>query len=317
MVEIEEGYNEKKKIDHPNKVDLVGKKFGRLTVIKDTGERPSRNVVYECQCDCGNTKKVYGSNLKSGKSKSCGCLKGAAKDLVGQTFGKLKVIKELAERKNTHKVWLCECSCGRKHKATTNCLNRGKVRTCGCSITPDISGKRFGRLVVTGETREVVNGSRTWRCKCDCGEEVVTTRTALNIKQKSSCGCLARELRENFGALANKYRHLHSGENHYNFNPNLTDEDRVKMRYEIQGYDRRTWRKSVFIRDNYTCQVCNKRGEKINAHHLNGYHWHEKGRYDVENGVTLCNECHLEFHGMYGYGENTEKQFIEYKKTKK
>ena len=54
--------------------DLKGKKFGRLTVVRDSGERDNSYVVWICKCDCGNTCKVKSGNLLRGSVKSCGCL---------------------------------------------------------------------------------------------------------------------------------------------------------------------------------------------------------------------------------------------------
>lgn len=51
-----------------------GAVFGRLTVIRETEERAFGNVVYECRCQCGNITHVRGSLLRSGNTKSCGCL---------------------------------------------------------------------------------------------------------------------------------------------------------------------------------------------------------------------------------------------------
>ena len=56
------------------KTDLTRNKFGRLTVVRDTGKRQSSHVLWECHCDCGNVRYVTTSHLKSGHSKSCGCL---------------------------------------------------------------------------------------------------------------------------------------------------------------------------------------------------------------------------------------------------
>lgn len=58
------------------KKDLTGMRFGRLVVIKATDERgPDGGVVWECQCDCGNTCKVWNNKLMRKKpKKSCGCL---------------------------------------------------------------------------------------------------------------------------------------------------------------------------------------------------------------------------------------------------
>ncbi len=55
-------------------IEMIGKKFGRLTVLDDTGERKSGCIVYKCLCECGNVKNINGKLLRSGETKSCGCL---------------------------------------------------------------------------------------------------------------------------------------------------------------------------------------------------------------------------------------------------
>ena len=55
-------------------IDLTGKRFGRLTVL----ERIDDTLNYRCECDCGNEKIVSGELLRSGRTKSCGCLKKLA-----------------------------------------------------------------------------------------------------------------------------------------------------------------------------------------------------------------------------------------------
>lgn len=54
-------------------IDLTGQKFGRLTVIK-RAENKSGQTMWLCRCECGNERFVCGGNLKSGHTKSCGCL---------------------------------------------------------------------------------------------------------------------------------------------------------------------------------------------------------------------------------------------------
>lgn len=56
----------------PNLIDLTGMRFDRLLVL---GRADSRNgrTMWKCQCDCGNTVIVGGKDMKSGKTKSCGC----------------------------------------------------------------------------------------------------------------------------------------------------------------------------------------------------------------------------------------------------
>lgn len=54
---------------------LVGQRFGRWVLIKYLNRNKQSAPVYECQCDCGTVKKVNVYSLKSGQSKSCGCLR--------------------------------------------------------------------------------------------------------------------------------------------------------------------------------------------------------------------------------------------------
>lgn len=56
-------------------IDLTGRQFGKLTVISRAPENIRGKPAWVCQCECGNTKTIAGSALKSGQ-KSCGCMQG-------------------------------------------------------------------------------------------------------------------------------------------------------------------------------------------------------------------------------------------------
>lgn len=56
-------------------IDLTGKRFGRLVVIEKLNERKRNRVVWRCKCDCGNYKNVVSTDLTTGETRSCGCLK--------------------------------------------------------------------------------------------------------------------------------------------------------------------------------------------------------------------------------------------------
>ena len=100
-----------------------------------------------------------------------------------------------------------------------------------------------------------------------------------------------------------------SGENNGRWNSNLSYEERQTCRKHPKYTE---FIKKVLIRDNYTCQCCGKKKEisgRLIVHHLDGHDWCEDKRTDETNGVTLCEECHKNFHSIYGYGGNTKEQF--------
>ena len=55
------------------KIDLVGKIFGKLTVISQNSNSRNGRIMYNCSCECGNTSIVTSNHLSAGKIKSCGC----------------------------------------------------------------------------------------------------------------------------------------------------------------------------------------------------------------------------------------------------
>lgn len=97
------------------------------------------------------------------------------------------------------------------------------------------------------------------------------------------------------------------GKNNPNWNHNKTDEERMSDR---KYFEYKQWIKEVFERDDYTCQICKKKGGDLNAHHLFGYDRHTDKRTELDNGITLCVSCHENFHKIYGYGKNTREQFV-------
>ena len=180
-------------------MDLAGQKFGRLTVVRPTGERHDGNVVWECLCECGNTTFVRAQSLKGGRTQSCGCLRkeNASKDLTGQKFGLLTAICPTEERRHGNVVWECLCDCGRTTFVKANALKSGNTKSCGClqkeRISRDLTGQRFGRLIAIRTTDRRQGSSVVWECLCDCGKTVFFSVARLVSGKAESCGCLRKK----------------------------------------------------------------------------------------------------------------------------
>lgn len=185
--------------------DLTGEKFGRLTVIK-RDYSANNQTKWICKCECGKEKSVLASNLKRGLTKSCGCLSAEQahertfKDLTGQKFGKLFVLKRTKDRvnkKGVHSVrYECKCDCGNLANVSAANLKNGHIKSCGCynreigrNRLEDLSNQVFGLLTVLYRA-DNDNEHTMWVCKCKCGN--ITTVGATHLKQRltKSCGCI-------------------------------------------------------------------------------------------------------------------------------
>lgn len=117
--------------------NLIGQRFGKLTVITDTGKSNHYGKIWLCQCDCGNTKEVDSNKLSMKSVTSCGCVKKdltkyKSRHLEGQQFGQLTVLEYAGKNKYSQSIWKCKCSCGNITYTTGNGLINGNTRSCGC-----------------------------------------------------------------------------------------------------------------------------------------------------------------------------------------
>ena len=69
-----------------------------------------------------------------------------------------------------------------------------------------------------------------------------------------------------------------------------------KKKFGRRTAEYREWRRSVYERDNYTCMLCGQRGGDLNAHHIKPYALYPEHRYELDNGITLCVDCHRGVH---------------------
>lgn len=86
------------------RIDIKGKRFGKLVAIKDTGVSKNQKAVWECVCDCGKIVFVAQDKLKSGHTTSCGCKKrnGVAHKTHGMTCTRLYRIWKSMKKRTTN-----------------------------------------------------------------------------------------------------------------------------------------------------------------------------------------------------------------------
>lgn len=72
------------------KIDMLGRQFGKWLVLEEAEKSKSGACVYKCQCECGTTRNVLGGRLRSGGSRSCGCIKPEVSKLCNTTHGLYK-----------------------------------------------------------------------------------------------------------------------------------------------------------------------------------------------------------------------------------
>ena len=126
------------------------------------------------------------------------------KDITGQRFGRLIVIRQTDKRKSRCVVWECKCDCGNVVEVKSTNLQNGSTRSCGClhrdlriqigkNRLKDLTGQRFGRLVAIRLLDERKNGKTVWECQCDCGNMTQVGISQLREGGTKSCGCLRNE----------------------------------------------------------------------------------------------------------------------------
>lgn len=170
----------------------------------------------------------------------------------------------------------------------------------------DMTGIKINKLLFISFNHTYVNSNgqgRTayWLTQCDCGNKTIKNSSMIRRGIVISCGCVQKEKLE----LGRQYykgkkRPENSGDKCHLWRGGIYP----KHLAERQTLEYKQWRTSVFTRDEFTCQSCKKVGGKLNADHIVPFSANEKLRLDINNGRTLCVECHRK---TDTYGEKAKK----------
>jgi len=262
------------------------------------------HATLEFLCSCGSIGRKSLVHFRRGPHcKACGHAK------AGDKNGRLTLDDAAAEfAARGHQLLATEykrnctsmpyiCKCGTHHQMSLANLKKGK-QCPACArkskwtfeLVQDVYRSHGCELLEGGYASVNVN----MRYRCSCGNESITTFGSF-MRGVRCKACGIKKL---------------SGSNNYLYDPNKTQEERAAKRMYPE-YSQ--WRKTVLQRDNFTCRICGVRGSRMHAHHLDSYARHPELRTDPENGVTLCGDCHNQFHRAHGICKPTTRhQFKNY-----
>lgn len=118
----------------------------------------------------------------------------AKKKFVGEKIGLLTILSEIPNYRTSGgtkiRAFHCVCDCGTECDRTAVALRQDECPSCGCNRKTKIAeGAIFGQLTVIKEIIPSALKSRTFLCKCSCGNECIRTRQALLKSCDSHCGC--------------------------------------------------------------------------------------------------------------------------------
>jgi hypothetical protein len=204
-----------------------------------------------------------------------------------------RVIREV-EKKNGNRCFSCECLlCNREYKLELNSLRKKDECFCcrSCAISQDLTGQKFGRLTIISKHSQYKNGRWKYNCICDCGNEKIVLSSSLKNGNTQSCGCYNKE----------RSIETNSGENHPNWRGGITPQNQLDRNHLFNIIN-----PLVRERDKYTCQKCSQYKGWLEVHHIFDFATYEELRFEIDNLITLCKNCHDDFHAVYPvHGTNT------------
>ena len=115
----------------------------------------------------------------------------------------LTVLREVKRESSPKHYWLCKCQCGKETVVEESHLKNGHTKSCGCyrrtaqkKRARDLTGLRFGRLLVLEAVLDADGFLTGWKRQCDCGKQCVCKSFSLISGVTKSCGCLQEEQRK-------------------------------------------------------------------------------------------------------------------------
>lgn len=138
------------------KINILGQKYGLLTVIEEAPNDKSGNAMWKCKCECGKIIITKGSRLRSGGATSCGCKRTKSlieynhsrmKDLTNQKFNMLTALYPNGNNNNRNIIWHCKCDCGNECDVNSHDLIKGNTKSCGCKQNNSYGEQKISQIL--------------------------------------------------------------------------------------------------------------------------------------------------------------------------
>jgi hypothetical protein len=268
----------------------------------------SNKPVYNCKCKCGNyfLKRSGSSMMTAVGCKECVSTSKANKrfkDRVGQSWENGTYVVSLNKHEDNDFYWNVYCaSCDKIYvdKSSMLCHPSFSMKCPPCRKKKvDLTGYKFGNgcMVLFEICKSNNSPNRRWAYQCRCGNISFCSHYHI-VNTIQECQLCAHK------TTGQKQ----SGEAHWNYNPNLTLEDRLDNRNSSESLK---WKREVLKKNGYKCIITDST-ENIQIHHIYNYAQYKHLRTDINNGVPMTEEMHKKFHSIYGRKNNDVHQLNEF-----
>jgi len=162
--------------------------------------------------------------------------------------------------------------------------------------------------IVSSETRKkigIANSKPKVKVECICGKIREFWPAVIKSGKGKFCSkvCYSKSL-EGKSSWNKGLKGYFAGKAHWNWRGGVTPINLIIR----NSTEMKEWKKEVFKRDDYTCQMCRKRGVEIQADHIKPFVLFPELRFDLDNGRTLCVPCHR---STATWGVNAKKIIIQ------